>query len=174
MSEELVLKNSSGKRCHNDEKNISRKRKLVLNNFEEDANETFLRQILDTTEYERSVRSQTELEDSSSDGQSYKCPFCPMIEKGYTLLQNHVATAHFEDDISIDKSNGQCYFCGKSFSTTDNLVNITIFSCPRTSIFNSKRLSFDLFKNNFNFILTGGCSWRLYWVGPTKVKGSHA
>ena len=70
---------------------------------DEDANETYLRQILDTTEYERSVRSQTELEDSSSDGQSYKCPFCPMIEKGYTLLKNHVAIAHFEDDISIDK-----------------------------------------------------------------------
>ena len=34
MSEELVLKNASGKRCHNDEKNITRKRKLVLNNFE--------------------------------------------------------------------------------------------------------------------------------------------
>ena len=83
---------------------------------------------MDTTEKEKSTsRSQTELEGSSSDGQSYKCPFCPMIEERYNLLQNHVATAHFEDDISIDKSHGQCYFCGQSFPTTDNLVNITIF-----------------------------------------------
>ena len=89
-----------------------------------DANKAYESQILNITKDERSTRSQPDSEFSSSNAQFYKCPFCPKTETYHSNLKNHVAKVHFAKEMSIDKSQKQCYFCGKPFTSRNNLVNI--------------------------------------------------
>ena len=93
-----------------------------------DANEADESQILGISEDEGNTRSQPDSECGSSNVQFYKCPFCPKTEPYYSNLKNHVAKAHFAKEMSIDKSQKQCYFCGKSFTTRNNLVNIKMLT----------------------------------------------
>ena len=88
-----------------------------------DAYKTLAHQIFDNSEAEISTKSQPDLDASSSDGQDYKCPFCPTIETGYAHLQNHVATAHFAGEMLLKKNQRKCYFCQDSFKSQDKLVN---------------------------------------------------
>ena len=106
------------KKAANDGKKITR-RKSIFNTYED---------VLDGVNYdqdipkdESSTSSQPDLEAISGNEESYKCPFCPKIETYYTHLQNHVAKAHFADELCIEKCQRQCYFCGKSFSTSNKL-----------------------------------------------------
>ena len=107
------------KKAANDGKKI-RKRKLIFN-IDEDKLDG-INSDEDIQGDETSTSSQSDLEDSSMNEVSYKCSFCPQIETHYTHLLNHVATAHFADELCIEKSQKQCYFCGKSFTTSKNLA----------------------------------------------------
>ena len=109
-------------------RNIRRRRELIFNMGKDkmdvtDTNKIHVSQILEIPEDETSTRTQSDLEGSSSNGQSYKCPFCPKTETHYTDLQNHVAKEHFANEMSIEKSQGQCYFCGESYKSQDTLVS---------------------------------------------------
>ena len=66
-------------------------------------------------------QTNTEKSDSSIK-KKYKCPFCPTKTTGYIYLQIHVATLHSTHELSIEKTQRQCTFCTKSFTTYASLV----------------------------------------------------
>ena len=73
-----------------------------------------------------SPKKQSKLDGSSSIKKNYQCPFCPTKTTQYTYLLVHVASVHYALELAVDKSQLQCHFCGNSFSTHSNMVNITI------------------------------------------------
>ena len=73
-----------------------------------------------------SPKKQSNLDGSSSTKKNYQCPFCPTKTTQYTYLLVHVASVHYALELAVDKSQLQCHFCGNSFSTHSNMVNITI------------------------------------------------
>jgi hypothetical protein len=81
------------------------------------------------SDYETSIESNLEGERSSQpvssrNDKNYRCPFCPKKTSHYHYLLYHAATTHFANEMLVEKSQRQCHFCGKSYATNRNMVNI--------------------------------------------------
>ena len=90
--------------------------KLKSNHLDSEARSKF------QTNTEKTTKYQSKLVSGSSIKKKYKCPFCPTMTTGYIYLQIHVATLHSTHELSIEKTQRQCTFCTKSFTTYASLV----------------------------------------------------